>query len=129
MIQPKQVYYLEAPLPGRPGQMRSHYTVVVFVEDDRALLVPICSKRPHAYDPTVELGPSEYPRLRHASFVEYSKADFMSLGDLSGQIAAGGARPCEDLNGQVFLRIKNGLLNSKYTKRRIKKWVKSRSAK
>ncbi len=128
MIQPKQVYYLETLLSGRPGHTRSHYTVVVFVEDDRALLVPICSKRPHAYDPTVELGPNEYPRLRHASFVEYSKADFISLGHLSEQIAAGLARPCETLNAQVFLRIKNGLLNSTYTKRKIKNWVKGRAA-
>ena len=122
MIKPKQVYYLEAPLSGR-RETRSHYTAVVFVFEEKALLAPICSKRPYAYDATVELRPSDYARLKHDSFIEYSKAGLMFVQDLELKISQGYAKPCESLNEQVFLRIKKGFFRSQMTPRQIKKWI------
>lgn len=89
-------------------------------EEGRNLLVPIVSWTNDLCDPTCRLEPHEHRWLTHLSYILYRKAEIREAGKIEAGVQSGLFRVQESMNGQTFLRIRNGVCASAQTKRKIK---------
>lgn len=64
----------------------------------------------------------EHEFLRHKSYVLYRKARIEAASTLDNGVAQGLFMTRAPMNGQTFLRIKNGICRSKQTPRKVKKY-------
>jgi hypothetical protein len=55
--------------------------------------------------------------------VLYRNARIIGCEEISRGVANGALRVHDDLNGQTFLKVKNGLCRSLYTPRKIKNYL------
>ncbi len=74
-------------------------------------------------DQTCILQAHEHPWLNHTSYVLYRKAEIVSAAALQARIDSDDIIERDDMNAQVFLRIKKGLCNSPQTKRKVKRYL------
>lgn len=91
--------------------------------DGNVLIVGICSVTMAPHDTTCILQAHEHDFLRHPSYVLYARADIVSAAVLASGVAKQVIAKHSDMNGQTFLRVKNGVCGSPLTPRRIKNYA------
>ena len=88
--------------------------------DGFQLLVPIASLINNLCDQTCRLRKGEHEFIHHESFVLYRKSRIEDAVGLQEAVDQKRLKTRESMNGQTFLRIKNGICKSVQTPRRIK---------
>lgn len=103
---------------------RPHLHVICNDTDDDGLnlLVSVTSWTNDLCDATCRLEQHDHPWIRHSSYILYRKADLREAAKLDAGIQQGLFTVREALNGQTFLRIRNGVCNSPQTPRKIKRY-------
>jgi hypothetical protein len=84
------------------------------------LIVPVTSWTNNLCDATCRLDAHEHGYLRHASYVLYRNARIEPAKALLDGLASKVFTPHDPVNGQVFLKVKNGVCRSPQTPRKIK---------
>lgn len=104
---------------------RKHLFVVCTdpCENNQQVLVPISSVRSRLCDQTCLLQPHEHPFLRRESFVFYRQTRIEAHQVLLDGVAQSLFEPRDDMNGQTFLRVFNGICRSSQTPRRVKRYL------
>jgi hypothetical protein len=91
----------------------------------KQVLVPIASWLNDLCDDTCILQPHEHRFLKQKSYMLYRYARVAVSRELVTGVSEGVLVPREDMNGQTFQRIKNGISASDRTPRKVKKYWKS----
>lgn len=101
---------------------RQHLFVVCNDTDENGLnlIVPVTSWTNELCDATCRLDSHEHAFLKHASYVLYRKARVEAAKLLQDGLARGLLASHEPVNGQVFLKVRNGVCRSSQTPRKIK---------
>lgn len=104
---------------------RKHLHVICNDPDlqGNVLLVSICSVAAAAHDTTCQLQAHEHRFLNHLSYVYYAKAQIVPVASLENGLAQRLIAAHDDMNGQVFLRVRNGVCHSPHTPRKIKNYL------
>ncbi|GAA0862467.1 hypothetical protein GCM10009115_09250 [Sphingopyxis soli] len=104
---------------------RKHLHVVCTDPDANGeqLIVSICTKVNNLCDPACTIQPHEHSWLTKESYVFYRKAQIVPQAALANGIAGNHFTVKDDMNGQTFLRIANGICASIQTPRKIKKYI------
>jgi len=90
-------------------------------DENLVLMVSISTIRQNRFhDDCCLLGPGDHPFIRTASFVLYSKARIESVRTLEEGVRRQLLVPREPMDGAVFARICEGVLNSRHTPKEIK---------
>lgn len=105
-----------------PGRRHLHVICNDTDADGRNLLVPITTWANDRCDGTCRLEAHEHPWLRHSSFILYRKAEVREAEKLEAGIRRGMFVVREPMNGQTFLRVRNGVCASPHTPRKIKRY-------
>ncbi len=92
--------------------------------DGKQLIVPVSSKINDRCDLTCVLQPHEHSFLKHESFVFYKRARIEAHQALINGVTQNTFIPHDNMNGQTFLRIYNGICRSLETPRKIKLYIK-----
>jgi hypothetical protein len=79
-------------------------------------------------DRTKVLNPGDHPAIRHESVIFYSGAKLVDLTKLESLIQAGVARKTANCSRSLLVEIQAGLLNSKFTSKRIQNSFKAEKA-
>lgn len=89
--------------------------------EKESLLVGVSSVRQGAFhDPTCILYPGDHPFIRRDSFIAYGRARIELSQKLINGVQAGVLAPRETLDGAVFARVCQGLLDSRHTAPKIR---------
>lgn len=110
--------------PDDPG--RKHLFILltdVQPPDQTTLLVSVASvygNTPH--DPTCYLYPGDHPFIRHRSYVHYARARIELAPKLAEGVKQGQLIPQGTLGAAIFARVCKGLLESRHTTPKIKKF-------
>lgn len=101
---------------------RRHLFVICTDECEKGqfLIVPISTFINDLCDATCILDAHEHEFLKHKSYVLYRGALIEKRSTLEQGVVKGMIYQREDLNGQSFLRVRNGICKSKQTARKIK---------
>lgn len=105
-----------------PGRRHLHVICTDTDEQGMNLLVSVTSWTNELCDPTCRLAAHEHPWLIHASYVLYRKAELREAVKLDAGIRQGLFTLEAPMNGQAFLRVRNGICTSPHTPRRIKRY-------
>lgn len=92
-------------------------------KDGNVLIVGVCSVTAAPHDTTCVLQAHEHDFLDHPSYVFYAKAQVVAASALENGVTKKIIAVHSDINGQAFLRVKNGLCRSPLTPRKIKKYA------
>ena len=113
-------------VPSGPSydQDKKHLFIICTDEcaDKKFLIVPVSSWTNNLCDSTCVIEPHEHSFVKHKSYVLYRNGLIISRADLEAGVLQMKIFPKEDMNGQSFLRIKNGVCVSQYTPRNIKNY-------
>lgn len=103
---------------------RRHLHVVCNDTDENGLnlLVSVTSWTNDLCDFTCRLEAHEHPWLTYSSYILYRKAEVREATKLDAGIQQGLFTVQQAMNGQTFLRIRNGVCGSPQTPRRIKNY-------
>ena len=99
------------PHPDNPSQ-DTHYNLIVNIST---------AKENKKYDTTCVIHPGEHSFITRKSFVYYKFAKDYETQNIIDGLKSGTYEKYSDLRDELFERIKNGLLSSRNTKRRIKR--------
>lgn len=104
---------------------KKHLHIVCCEPNDSGdvVLVSIASYTNDLCDQTCILEPHDHGFIRHRSYVLYRKADIFSAQALTTGVEDGSIIVRDDLNAQVFLRVRNGICASPQTKRKVKRFM------
>src|SRR3990170_6466696 len=105
------------------GQQEGHFFFVLldpFGPDHTTLIVPHCTIRAGFCDSTCVLRAGNPPFLASDSYIDYRYADIKSADDIEKDIARGRARVSDTISEALLQTIRDGILASPFTKRRIK---------
>ena len=104
---------------------RKHLHVICTDPDPQGnvLIVGVCSVTAARHDATCILQAHEHDFLKHPSYAFYARAEVVSAAALASGVAKQVITVHSDMNGQVFLRVKNGICRSPLTPRKIKKYA------
>jgi hypothetical protein len=91
-------------------------------EDGNNLVVPITSCRDHRDDPTCILEEWEHEWLWRKSYALYREAKILSATTLENGLKIHKIQRKADINGQAFLKVRNGVCISPRTPRKIKRY-------
>jgi hypothetical protein len=91
--------------------------------DGNVALVSVCSVTGTNHDTTCILQQHEHAFLKHESFVLYARAKIVSENSLANGVAQKLMVIHDDMNGQTFLRVFNGVCRSPQTPRKVKKYL------
>ena len=92
-------------------------------ESGQVVIVSIASYVNDLCDGTCILQTNDHIWLRHKSYVLYRSAQIIEAVRLENGIAAGEILERDDINAQTFLRLRNGIINSPHTKRKVKRFM------
>lgn len=106
-----------------PGRVHLFVVCSDPCEQQKVVLVPFATYTNDLCDQTCLVFAGEHPFVRHKSYVLYRNARIVGCEEISRGIANGALRVHDDLNGQTFLKVKNGLCRSLYTPRKIKNYL------
>lgn len=109
--------------PHDPNRKHLHVVCNDPDEDGNVLVVGVCSVTAAPHDTTCILQAHEHEWLRHPSFVFYARARMVSEKSLDAGVAKRLMEVRDDVNGQTFLRVKNGICRSPFTPRKIKQYA------
>ncbi len=87
------------------------------------VIVSIATYTNDLCDQSCVLQAHEHRWLNRKSYVLYRKAEIVSAAALQARIDSDEIIERDDVNAQVFLRIKRGLCNSPQTKRKVKRYL------
>ena len=105
-----------------PDQKHLHIVCTDPDDQGRVVLVPVTTWTNDLCDGTCILLEHEHPWLwKPKSYILYRKVDFFEVAALERGLANGALEEQEPCNGQVFLRVRNGLCNSPHTPRKVKR--------
>jgi hypothetical protein len=91
--------------------------------DSEVLLVSLASVQEHLpYDSTCLLYPGDHPFIRHKSYVNYAYARIEPVGKLVNGVKQRLFDPQGTLDETVFARVCKGLLESRHTTPKIRKF-------
>ena len=90
-------------------------------DDGNHIIVPISSWVNDLCDATCRLQSHEHDFLTHDSYVLYRKANITAADGLLINVQNGLFAVHDPMNGQTFLKIRNGLCRSIHTPRRVKR--------
>ncbi|RDE05571.1 hypothetical protein [Sphingomonas aracearum] len=104
---------------------RKHLHVVCNDPDEHGnvLVVGVCSVTAAPHDATCILQAHEHEWLHHLSYVFYARARVVSEASLDAGVAQRLMEVRDDVNGQTFLRVKNGICRSPFTPRKVKQYA------
>lgn len=102
-----------------PNQRHMFIVCTETAADGTNLLVPVASWVNDLCDATCRLAVHEHGFLRHPSYVFYRNARIEPAQKLHDGLAAGIFTTHDPVNGQVFLRVRNGICRSPQTARKI----------
>ena len=88
-------------------------------------IVSLTSDRP-GKDSTVRLGPADHPFIRKPTVVFYPDTRIMAVGAIEGEVNSAGATFHGDCSEALLERVRQGLLSSPFTPRRLKDYVRGR---
>jgi hypothetical protein len=88
-------------------------------------IVSLTSDRP-GKDPTVRLGSADHPFIRKPTVVFYPDTRIMAVAAIEGEVNNAGATFHDDCSEGLLERVRQGLLNSPFTPRRLKDYVRGR---
>lgn len=91
-------------------------------KDGKQLIVSVSSRTNAPCDETCLLHPHEHAFLKRESYVFYSKAKIIEHSSLVNGVTARLFIPKDDVNGQTFLKITQGICNSIQTPKKIKEY-------
>lgn len=105
-----------------PDQKHLHIVCTDPDDQGRVVLLPVTTWTNDLCDGTCILLKHEHPWLwKPKSYILYRKADFFEVAALERGLANGALEEQDPCNGQVFLRVRNGLCNSPHTPRKVKR--------
>lgn len=85
------------------------------------IIVSISSVKPNAhYDPTCSLYQGDHPFINRDSFVAYRTAQIIEVSKLVNGVAKGILVPRDPIDGGIFARICQGILDSRFTPTGVK---------
>lgn len=105
-----------------PGRLHLQVICNDTDNDGNNLIVGLATYVNDFCDQTCIVESFEHPWLKHRSYVLYRKAQIISGSALERGIVERRIFQKADMNGQTFLRIKNGIRASIQTRRRIKNY-------
>lgn len=105
-----------------PGRRHLHVVCNDTDENGLNLLVSVTSWTNDLCDPTCRLEEHEHPWLTHSSYILYRKAEVREAIKLDAGIQQGLFTAEHPMNGQTFLRIRNGVCASLQTPRKVKRY-------
>lgn len=88
------------------------------------VVVPLTTYVNNLCDDTCAIDRGEHAFVKHKSYILYRKAEIREAAALIAGVANRIMAPHDDMNGQTFLRIKNGLCRSIHTPRKVKKYIR-----
>ena len=86
-------------------------------------IVPIATYTNNKCDQTCIVVKGDHEFVRHKSYVLYQKAQTISRVKIVNGVENGTFRQHRDLNGQTFLKVRNGMCRSPRTPDKIKKYL------
>lgn len=105
-----------------PDQKHLHIVCTDPDDQGQVVLVSVTTWTNDFCDDTCILLEHEHPWLwKPKSYVYYRKADFHEVAALERGLESGDLAEQAACNGQVFLRVRNGLCKSPHTPRKIKR--------
>jgi hypothetical protein len=111
-------------IPSGPSidKMRKHLFVICTDACNQGcqLLVPICTWTNNLCDGTCVIDPYEHAFLRSKSYVLYRKSLIYESKKLVAGVEAKSLIPDKEMNGQTFLKVRNGICKSSETPRKVK---------
>jgi hypothetical protein len=114
-------------IPSGPAHDPDRRHLFVVCSDPCALnlvaIVPIETYTNDLCDQTCTVDAHEHAFIRHKSYVLYRNARTIGCDEVSRGLQAGALTAHDDMNGQTFLRIKNGMCRSLSTPRKIKAYL------
>lgn len=116
----RQTYLIVSGPPKDPNRRHLFIICTNPSEEGKVIAVPVQTIRDAPHDPTVELEAHEHKFIKHPSFIAYYEARVLDVVKIKRLIDKGDAKRHDDMNGQTFLRIRNGIERSKHTKLMIK---------
>lgn len=88
-------------------------------------MVSIASIHPEVfYDPTCIIQAGEHPFIQHTSYALYKFADTMHYRGIITHVTSSNYIPREDMEEGLLDRVRDGILVSKFTPRRIKSYYR-----
>lgn len=105
---------------------RKHLHIVCCDPDEKGnvVIVSVCSARDdNKHDQTCLLQDFEHRFLSHESYVLYREAKITTGAALQAGVVQGVMIPHDPVNGQIFLRVKNGICRSPQTPRKVKNFM------
>lgn len=105
-----------------PDRLHLHIICTDPDADGKQLIVSMCTKANAPFDDTCILQKHEHTFLKHESYVLYRKAKIILQSALVNGVNAKLFVPKDDVNGQAFLKITNGICASPQTAKKIKSY-------
>lgn len=118
-------------MPSGPGHDpgRNHLFVLLSQPVGRGrevLLVSLSSIRPgQHHDPACTLQPGEHPFVKKPSFVFYARTTCLTEKQLAEDVQNGGFTPQAMVTDELLDRIRQGLLNSRFTPEKHKHFLRA----
>lgn len=106
---------------------RNHLHIVLtdpYGPPGQVLLVPVCSVKDEAHDKSCILKPEDHPFVKHDSFIDYTFARVEPARKLAEGVENGVFVEKNPISEEVCRRVADGLLNSKFTKRFFKNFLR-----
>lgn len=109
----------------KPGHDTAHLWVVLTAPDTNAqvLLINFTTLRSHS-DTTVVIQPGEHPFVMHATAVHYADVRLTGAIAIEAAIASGHFRTHHDCSAALLDRLLAGVLASKQTPEKIKRYLR-----
>lgn len=126
MVYLKQTFLIPAGPPEDPFRNHLFVTLTNLCSNNQHLLVPICSIVDGKFhDPACELLSSDYPHsfITRNSYVEYRRIVAHHHLHIEKCLNSGYFIPREDMSDELFNRIINGVLVSRFTPRWAKQYL------
>ena len=125
-IRPRQTFLMKSGPSHDPERLHLHFVCLDVDDDGNTLIVPMSSYEGNYSDSTCILDIGDHEFIKHKSFVLYLEAQIRNADELQEDIDAGMLIPQKDMSEYIFLKIRNGVVRSGNTSRKIKKYFNSR---
>lgn len=110
---------------GRDGEIRSHLFVVLLNPTGASrntVTVSCATIHRSTYDTACELEPGDHEFIQSPSYVVYHRARIESEPDIERRIREKRAHWRPPVKPEILERMRQGLIDSKFTKKAVKEW-------
>ncbi len=116
LIKKRATFILKSATTHAPHKKHLFVICTNIDRDERYLIIPVCTKTNRQHNEYCIITAGEHKFIRHESYIAYQHAKIEPASFLRDGIRH------EDINGQLFLRICNGIEKSKRMARIYKKY-------